>query len=107
MAYDDFDLIEDERPSDVPPIVSRAERSWRCRAVPLGPAFGGLWAMTRGERQAAAFMALDGLSAAAWGAARPLMQISGLPLVVLTEGGYARVTDAAPDDPPALSLRPV
>lgn len=105
---DDLDLIEPQRPAP-PAIVQRMERIWQCEARALGPGWGGLWAFLRDGRTALAFMALGGLTPAAWAMARQMMALSGKPLVVVIEGqGWARITDPSPPDPPPLGpLRPV
>ena len=110
---DHWHPIEDDAPlieRDVPPVIYRLERAWRCRAVRLGEAFGGLWAFTRGDKQAASFGFVTGqgeaLDACALGAAWPLVALSGLPLILVVGDAWARV--AAPDRlPPSEAFRPV
>lgn len=110
MASDDWHpLDDDEAPAierDAPAVIYRIERAWRCRAVRLGEAYGGLWAFTRGDRQAVSFGVLVGAGQAmppdAWAVAEPLVRLSGLPLILVAGDQWARFQPGAD-----LVFRPV
>lgn len=99
LASDWHPLEDEDEPvieRDVPPVIHRIERAWRCRAVRLGAAFGGLWAFTRGDRQAVSFGVIvgegQGMPPEARAAADPLVRISGLPLILVAGEQWAKVT---------------
>jgi hypothetical protein len=113
LASDDWHPLDDDEPlieRDAPAVVYRLERAWRCRAVRLGEAYGGLWAFTRGDKQAVSFGVIlhegEAIPPATMAVAWPLVTLSALPLIAVVGDRWARVT--SPDQAPAASaFRPV
>lgn len=107
------ELIEDEheaeRPPHIPPVIHMLARRWKSEARFMGEGFGGLYALVRGEKTAAAIAELittDGrwsdmgpvtIRQEAWRSARTLNLVSGLPLMVVVDAAddtrFLKVTD--------------
>lgn len=116
MIDDDDDLTEDfDAPArNIPSVMRMLEGKWKSEARPLGAGFSGLWAMVRGAKTGVAFVELiqtdqtwgqiarEGVTVreAAWGAARSLCTISGLPLLVVVDAAddvrFYKVTEFGP-----------